>query len=412
MSVASIEFILLLLICGAFYFQLPGRGSRLAFFALANTLALSLLIPNWESLAALAIFLVSGYGVAKLLERRPSGALFTTYLVALLAAFLVLKKYVFLSFLLPESVLAHPIGIIGLSYMLFRQIHFIVDSMQGQIERGTFSGYLNYQLNLFGILSGPIQRYQEFYSFWRDPQPILADRHDLLKSILRINVGVLKLALLGAFFFRAYEVSSNTLVQVADGVLLQISPLKRVVYFAIMFYSFPAYIYFNFSGYCDIVIAGARLFGIKMPENFDQPYFARNMIDFWNRFHRTLSHWIRDYIFMPLYKGALERRPTQAEPLSILFLFVALFLAGLWHGSTINWVVYGALNGLGVAAAKLWEIILVKRRGRAGLREYMNSRIILVIAVIANMHFVCLTCLFFAEDMHRTLKAVGVFLGI
>jgi D-alanyl-lipoteichoic acid acyltransferase DltB (MBOAT superfamily) len=115
---------------------------------------------------------------------------------------------------------------------------------------------------------------------------------------------------------------------------------------------------------------------------------------------------------MPLYKGALERRPAHAEPLSILFLFIALFLAGLWHGSTINWVVYGVLNGLGVAAAKMWEIILIKRRGRAGLREYMNSRTILVIAVIANMHFVCLTCLFFAEEMHRTLKAVGVFLGI
>jgi len=184
----------------------------------------------------------------------------------------------------------------------------------------------------------------------------------------------------------------------------------RIAYFIVMFYAFPAYLYFNFSGYCDIVIGGARLIGLKMPENFDRPYIARNMLDYWNRFHRTLSHWIRDYIFMPLYKYTVTRHPTKAEPWSIVFLFVALFLAGVWHGSTLNWVVFGALNGLGVAVVKLWEYILVQWRGRAGLREYLQSRWIRVLAIAVNFNFACLTIMFFPGDMTRVFKAINAIL--
>jgi alginate O-acetyltransferase complex protein AlgI len=416
MSVASIEFIFLLLVCGAFFFHLPGRGPRLAAFSVANALALWSLLPGeaqapksfWPSLAALAVFLVSGYLVAMALRRRPSGWLLSGYLLALVAAFLVLKEYEYIQWALPMSLIRHPIGIIGLSYMLFRQIHFIVDAMQDQIEGGTFCAYLNYQLNLFGILSGPIQRFQDFHEFWQNPQPIIADRHELLKTILRINWGVLKLAGIGTACFYAYTLSSSTLDQISRGFLVQLSAPKKLIYFAIMFYSFPAYLYFNFSGYCDIVIAGARLFGIRMPENFDQPYLARNMIDYWNRFHRTLSHWIRDYIFMPLYKGAIERTPNLAEPLSIVFMFLALFLAGVWHGSTINWVVFGILNGIGVGAVKLWELAIIRARGRKGHKEYLKNPRIRLAAIFVNLNFACLTYLFFPVDMPKTLRAIGV----
>ena len=401
----------MLLVCGAFSFQLPGRRSRLAAFSVANALVLALLIPNLASLAALSVFLLSGYGVAMLLARRPSSLLLTGYLAALVATFLVLKRYEFIGLVLPMSLIQHPIDIIGLSYMLFRQIHFLVDAMQGQIEGGTLPAYLNYQLNLFGILSGPIQRFQDFHEFWQTPQPLLKDRHELLKAILRINLGVLKLAAIGAMCFYAYDVSSSTLEQVARGFIVEMPMSRKLIYFAIMFYALPAHMYFNFSGYCDIVIGGALLLGIRMPENFDQPYLARNMIDYWNRFHRSLSHWIRDYIFMPLYKSAVERTPTLAEPLSILFMFVALFLAGVWHGSTLNWVAFGMLNGIGVATAKLWELLIVRARGRQGLKTYMKSSGVRLAAIAVNLNFACLTYLFFPTDMARTFRILNAMVG-
>jgi D-alanyl-lipoteichoic acid acyltransferase DltB (MBOAT superfamily) len=169
------------------------------------------------------------------------------------------------------------------------------------------------------------------------------------------------------------------------------------------FYFFPAFVYFNFTGYCDIVIGGAALFGIRVPENFDRPYLARNMIDYWTRWHRTLSFWIRDYIFTPLYVSIARRRASLASNLAFACYFVALFLAGVWHGATWNFVVFGLLNGAGVSAAKLWENIIVARVGRAGLRRYLASSPILYAARFSTFHFVCLTMFFLQPESMTSL---------
>jgi D-alanyl-lipoteichoic acid acyltransferase DltB (MBOAT superfamily) len=189
-----------------------------------------------------------------------------------------------------------------------------------------------------------------------------------------------------------------------------------VVQRLMLFYFFPAYVFLNFAGYCDIVIAGASLAGIRVPENFDRPYLARNMIDFWARWHRTLSFWIRDYVFTPLYMAIARRRSDWAPSLAFVCYFVALFLAGIWHGSTWNFVVFGVLNGIGVSAAKLWENILVSWRGRKGLREYLNNRPIKWIAIFATFNFVCFTQIFLrpgSEDnivagIHAVMSMLGV----
>src|SRR5439155_1501409 len=168
---------------------------------------------------------------------------------------------------------------------------------------------------------------------------------------------------------------------------------KASVKFLLMFYLYPAYIYFNFSGYCDIVIGGASLFGIQMPENFNAPCLSRNLIEYWTRFHMTLGVWIRDYVFTPLYVSLATCWPARAASLAFLCYFMAMSLAGIWHGATWNFVVFGLLNGLGVSAAKLWESWIVQRNGRQGLRTYLQSRPIHAMAVIGNFHFVCLTIL-------------------
>jgi D-alanyl-lipoteichoic acid acyltransferase DltB (MBOAT superfamily) len=123
-----------------------------------------------------------------------------------------------------------------------------------------------------------------------------------------------------------------------------------------------------------------------------------------------LGFWIRDYVFTPIYKSIATHWPRRASSLAFLCYFVAFFLAGIWHGSTWNFVIYGLLNGAGVSAAKLWENHLIKRRGRPGLRAYMQSRPIHVAAVVGNFHYVCLTILFFPADMERTFSIINSFL--
>ena len=406
LNVAGIEFIAATLAAAAIFFHLPATILRQACWAAANFLVLWLVLPNPASWIALAIFLGSGYVVAQALRARPSRWLLTSYLVVLVAAFIVLRQYPVLDWLLPRAmreestrlvgvpiengVLRHVVHILGLSYMLFRQIHVLVDAAQGQFERLSLWAYINYQVSLFTIVAGPIQRFQDFDEQWRTLDPVLADPYELLTNCLRLLLGVAKIALIAPLFYKGWD---ELVVQLAAG---HFTGWKALVYFAVVFYFFPIYLYCNFAGYCDIVIAANRFFGMKLPENFNRPWLARNVLDFWTRWHITLGTWIRDYLFMPMYKPVVEHWPKRASGVAWIFFFPAFLIAGAWHGTTVNFILFGALQGLGASAAKLWENRIIAARGRAGLKEYMKSPRIRAAAILLNFHYQCFTLLFFA----------------
>ena len=184
--------------------------------------------------------------------------------------------------------------------------------------------------------------------------------------------------------------------------LAQIGKTEAIVRMAVICYIFPLHIYFNFSGYCDIVIGAAALLGIRLPENFSYPFFSRNMIEYWTRWHMTLGFWIRDYLFSPLYKSLVEQWPQSFRSLAVLSYFIAFFLNGLWHGSSWNFVVFGLINGVGVSAAKLWETVLISRIGRSGLRTYLQRPWIRRAAIFATFHYVCFATYFFNTDLARS----------
>ncbi len=340
-------------------------------------------MPDAVRVITLIGFVLSGYLMGHVLVRKPSTGALAAYIIALTIAFVVLKKYAFLQLVAGDTLISHAIDLIGLSFIFFRQIHYVVDVKQGEIKDIRLWPYLSYQLNPFTLFAGPIQRYQRFHEDWQTLTPHLKDAHALRMALLRILLGVVKVSFIGDAFLQIAEGTGY----VPDGTP---DSVQRIL----LFYCYPAFVYFNFVGYCDIVIAGAAIFGIRVPENFDRPYLARNMIDFWNRWHRSLSFWIRDYIFTPLYMFIARRKPGWAANSVFLCYFVALFLAGVWHGATWNFVIFGVLNGIGVAAAKLWENYLIARGGRKGLREYLASTPIRIIAGIATVHFVCLTQVF------------------
>lgn len=403
MSPDSLSFLVPLLLVAAVFFYLPGLRWRQGLFAVCNGAFLYLLLPNRSSWAALALFLASGYGVARLLNKWPNHTLLWTYLVILVGAFALVRKYDLVMALLPTSMLVRAVSIVGLSYMLFRQIQFLIDTMEGQVECLSVWSYLNYQLNLFTLLSGPIQRYQEFQQQWDVLAPVLKDGHAVRGAYLRLLIGVIKMTALAPVFLSLYKNSARVLITAGSSS----AGLQRgmaVEHFFGILYFFPVYLYLNFSGYCDIVIAGARFVGVRLPENFDRPYLSRNIIDYWTRWHRTLGFWIRDYLFFPLYRAIATRRPDQAESLAFLCYFVAFFVAGVWHGPTANFVLYGLFQGVGVSVAKLWERHLLKRRGRGGLREYLESPRVRVASILGTLHFACLGMLFFPVGINTTLQ--------
>ena len=360
----------------------------------------------------LALFILTGYGVACLLLRYPSRWLLAGYVGVMVVVFLWLKKYAFLVFFLPPALFEHPVNIIGLSYILFRQIHFLVDVAQGDIAELSLWTYLNYQLNLLTLLAGPIQRYQEFTEDWNACRPRASDHYELLCAYQRILIGLLKVSFIAALCLSYYQVYLDTLDRAAGGSI-PMTRLFALKYFGLIFLLYPAYVYFNFSGYCDVVIGSGLLVGQRIPENFNQPYLSRNMIDFWTRQHMTLGFWIRDYLFTPMYKGIAERWPEKAPSLAFLCYFVALFLAGVWHGATLNFVIFGLLHGAGVSAAKLWEMFLTWRYGRSGFKKYLQLQSVRVLAVGLTLSFVCFTFLFFTPDVDRKLRILGaVFFSV
>ena len=403
MNLYSLESLLILLAIAAVFFVLPGPHVRRFAFAACSLGFLSTYVPNPLSWAVLLIFLVSGYGCALALRGRYSGMVFTLYLVLLVTAFAILKRYEVIKPIVPNRILDLPVDIVGLSYMLFRQIHFLVDMVEGQIENPTLWSYLNYQSNPFALIAGPIQRYQDFQAYWVKPEPLHHDRHELLKAYMRLFWGMIKILLISEAFHSIYDWALGQLdvSRPAGGAL------RTIGVFVVMLYSFMFYLYMNFSGYCDVVIAAAGLVGLKLPENFHAPFSARNILDYWSRWHITLGHWIRDYLFTPFYKAGVERWPRYATSVALAGYFVAFTVAGVWHGSTWNFLVYGLLHGAGASAAKLWETVIVRYAGRPGLKKYLKSASIRAVAVFGTFNYACFTLLFFAMGLERGWRILG-----
>jgi alginate O-acetyltransferase complex protein AlgI len=407
MSLYSVESLLLLFTFAGIFFLLPGTRSRQFAFAAGSIGFLYSYMPDLLSWTVLMAFLLSGFGCALLLRIWPSRILFTTYITLLVVSFAILKKYDFITWCFPDRLIDLPVAIVGLSYMLFRQIHFVVDVMQGQIEQPTLWTYLNYQLNPFALLAGPIQRYQDFQEYWSRPAPLLVSMHEALKAYIRLFIGVIKVVVFSNAFRAAYYVQLTTL----EGETTSGSEWRAAGRFILMIYSFMFYLYLNFSGYCDIVIAGASLIGLRLPENFRSPFVARNILDYWTRWHITLGQWIRDYLFTPVYKAGVEQWPAHGTTVAVAGYLLAFTVAGVWHGSTGNFLIFGLLHGVGASAAKLWETAIVKYSGRSGLKRYLKSAPIRWVATAGTFHYTCFTLLFFAMDLQRGQRILGKVVG-
>ena len=300
MNLVSLPFLVLFIGVLLAFYALSGPSRRRYLLSAVNLGFLATLVPNWQSWAAFAAFLLGSYGVLVAARRMVSNWPVVLASTAFIGAFLYLKKYVFLAVLLPASALDHAIELVGLSYMLFKFLHMVVDLRQGQLLPVSLPAYLNYQLAFFTLIAGPIQRFNEFQKFWESMSPATDDFRGTLVAWNRILNGMLKMGLVATAALFLYDRS-------AAGLLHPQSTPELAARFAIFFYAYPAYLYFNFSGYTDIVLGCAKLLGLQLPENFDRPYLARNVVDFWSRWHITLTTWIRDYIFMTSYKWVAER---------------------------------------------------------------------------------------------------------
>ena len=402
MNILSPEFFLACCLAPPLFHLLPGKLPRQLFLSALNLTFLWTLMPfaqNRRSWVCLFLFVGGTYFILWLIRKFPSGLTAFFSIVGVLAAFLLVKKYTFLEGFVPKNIWDHQIAIIGLSYMLFRFIHVLVDTWQKQLEPCTLFSYANYQLGFFSLVAGPIQRYNDFHRDWELMDPGPGDTMTILLAWNRLLTGMIKMGALAAIALYSYNWAGNDWGPQASEQLF--------VRFLIVFYSYAVFLYLNFSGYMDIVIGCARLFGFALPENFDRPFLARNVLDFWNRWHITLTHWIRDYVFMTSYKITAERFPGWSKYLGYLLLFMSLFLAGVWHGSTMNFAIFGFIHGVGAMTVQIYGDLLKWRMGKAGFHRYMKIEWVRWIGIAVTFHYFCFSLLFFAMGTSPALDVLA-----
>ncbi len=327
---------------------------------ISASLAFILLIqPHVVALLPLAGFLAAGY-LGVMAVRSGMHRAVVVGVIALVAIYAWLKQY---SFLPSHSFLAFGYFTLGLSYIFFRVLHLVIDAgAPGPARDIRVAHYLAYTLNFTTLVSGPIQRYEDFAPQIDQPG-VRPDLDTIGVQIERLIVGFFKVNVLGLLFNMVQVDALAELARQGDAATKFWAAFRLVG-------CYPFFLYCNFSGYIDIVIALARLMGINLPENFNRPFSATSFIDFWNRWHITLSTWLKIYVYNPLLITLMRRFPSPSleQTFGILCFFVTFFLIGIWHGRTSEYVFFGVLQGGGVALNKLWQVMLTRRLGRKPYR--------------------------------------------
>jgi alginate O-acetyltransferase complex protein AlgI len=399
MAVCSLGF---LFFCGAtvIVFHLaPGKTTRQILLACASALFLYPLVPDARSWGWFAAMLAVTFLALLAVRAWGRGAIVAAAIGLCSLLYVYVKRYTlladFIPFPLELDMRLHPVELVGLSYMIFKFIHMLVDQWQGQLAPFNLWSYLNYQLSFFTLTAGPIQRYNDFHRSWEEMDLKPSDTRESLLFWIRILTGMIKVGVLGAYAEWAFRTSRTMGLHPALGQAL------------VCFYAYPLYLYFNFSGYTDIMLGAGGLLGFRLPENFNRPWLARNVLDFWDRWHISLTHWIRDYVFMSSYKVAATRFPRGARYWSYALLFCALLVAGVWHGTTNGFLMFGVLNGLGAAVTRAYGDVLRARLGRQKMHAYLNNPTVRLVAIVVTLNYVCVSQVFFSSDVDQAMTILA-----
>lgn len=374
---------------------LRGAARQAAFLALNLVFVAGVVLEPVGAAGTLA-FVALGYALATL--ARNGRRELVIGVVVLAALFVYMRHYVFLDWLLPESWLTVVLSTVGLSFLFFKIVHVMVDAYSGVLGRLDPATYLNYCLNFTTFLMGPIQRYQDYRTQWEgDPDKPAPDFEHHLGSVLRVLVGLVKASVIAPWFdSRALQ---------PDTPLAELSLAGLVV----KTYAFWFFLYFNFSGYCDAVIGVGNLMGITPPENFNRPYLARNASDFWQRQHRSLTLWLTDYVFNPLYATLLSWPVTPRSRLlaANVSLMITMLVSGLWHGTTLAFLCFGLLHGLWLVIYRTWDELLVRRLGRAAVRRLRERRLSNIVGVVLTFNATAFAFIFFQVRWERIIEALS-----
>jgi alginate O-acetyltransferase complex protein AlgI len=344
----SFIFVFLPVTLAVFYIFHTG-GNR--HFALGSLALASLVFYGWWSLQALALLIVlmaTNYIIVCCLLRIPGSKCRLRQIIAaggIGGNLIVLGYFKYANFFLENWAAINGSDIsyvaiilpLGLSFFTFQKIALIADAYHRRVSDLSPLGYLLFVSFFPQLIAGPIVHHRDVMPQFASPAPVSSDF--VAQGVILFVVGLAKKVLL-----------ADTIAQWANPVFDKAS-LGQALSASDAWLGTIAYalqLYFDFSGYCDMAIGLGLLFGIRLPINFNSPYKAGNIIEFWHRWHMTLSRFLRDYLYIPLggnRHGQLSR---------YINLSITMLLGGLWHGAAWTFVVWGALHGIYLGVNHAW----------------------------------------------------------
>ncbi len=316
----------------------------------------SLFFYAWWNVRYLPLLLASicvNYGAGRLIGAR-AGAARKRVLVAALALNLGLLAYYKYANFFIDSVNAVAVAAgagagslpwsgldiilpIGISFFTFTQIAFLVDCYRGEVREYRFIHYVLFVSYFPHLIAGPVLHHRDMMPQFADPANAHPRAANFAIGLSIFTIGLAKKVLI------ADNLSPLAMPVFAAGA----TPTLIEAWIGVLAYTFQ--LYFDFSGYSDMAIGLSRLFGVKLPLNFNSPYKAANIADFWRRWHMTLSRFLRDYLYIPLGGS------RHGEAMRYRNLMLTMLLGGLWHGAGWTFVIWGGLHGLYLVLQQAWQ---------------------------------------------------------
>lgn len=262
---------------------------------------------------------------------------------------------------------------LAISFFTFQQIAYLVDSYRGETTEYDFLNYAIFVTFFPQLIAGPIVHHKEM-------MPQFFSTHNLVRNYRNIALGLFVFSI---GLFKKVVIADEFAIWANQGFGYDGILTAHHAWMASISYTFQ--LYFDFSGYTDMAIGAALLFNIRLPINFNSPYKALNIQDFWHRWHMTLSRFLRDYVYIPLGGNRSGRYRTYFN------LFATFLIGGIWHGAGWTFVIWGALHGIGIVIHRVWQQI--------------GFAIPKVVAWFITFNFINITWVFFrAENLESALN--------
>ena len=330
------EFFFFLILALVIGFIINYLGKKTEYYILALSLIFAIVIYGKNSLmlSYLIAFIIYQY-ILVMIAQRTQDAKYLKILVFLSVVPLIINKVFALTHW-------HLLAFIGISYMSFKTIQIMIEISDGLIkERISIIDYIQFLLFFPTVSSGPIDRSRRFMVDIKERMP----RDEYLElagvGVYRVVLGLLYKVVLSTYSYH---------------YLVTLPNFGSLNYSIKYMYLYTLYLFFDFAGYSLMAVGSSNILGIKTPMNFNKPFLSIDIKDFWNRWHITLSTWLRDFVFSRVFMEATKKKRFKKRLNTAMYAYmINMLLMGFWHGLTISYIVYGAYHGILMAGFEYYQ---------------------------------------------------------